>query len=268
MGLSPVERDLGKLPAHHDAVTRKLGKLPPKHDSRTLHLADYIDRTAIPKVPPLHKWSTKVTSWPIMLNDQIGDCAIAGPGHQIELWTTYAKPNTLAPSDSAILEAYSAVSGYDPRTGNNDNGCVLLDVMKYWRSTGIGGHQIMAFATIPINNPRLIATGIFMFGGICIGLALPVSAQEQINRGLPWTYTGSYTSQPGSWGGHCVEVVDYDPAVLTCVTWGKLQTMSWEFLTRYCDEIYVCLSNDWIFPTGNSPSGFNLAALQQDLQLL
>jgi hypothetical protein len=43
-------------------------------------------------------------------------------------------------------------------------------------------------------------------------------------------------------------------------------SMSWQFLSTYGDELYACLSaTDWAENTV-APSGFNLAALLQDLK--
>jgi hypothetical protein len=42
--------------------------------------------------------------------------------------------------------------------------------------------------------------------------------------------------------------------------------MSWQFYDAYADEVFAVLSNDWInAKLGVAPSGFNLAALNQDL---
>jgi hypothetical protein len=42
--------------------------------------------------------------------------------------------------------------------------------------------------------------------------------------------------------------------------------MSWQFYDAYADEAFAVLSGDWINKkVGTSPSGFNMAALQQDL---
>jgi hypothetical protein len=72
---------------------------------------------------------------------------------------------------------------------------------------------------------------------------------------------------PGSLGGHCVYVVGYDPRGLTCITWGKLQRMSWNFWWAYCDESYGLLSKDWI-AKGKAPSGFDATALIADMAAL
>jgi hypothetical protein len=52
------------------------------------------------------------------------------------------------------------------------------------------------------------------------------------------------------------------------VTWGALKPMSWQFSSTYMDEAFAVLStSDWL-TAGKSPTGFDLAALQQDLQAI
>ena len=101
----------------------KLGKLSPRHDPRTLHLANYLHPDVLPKIPVQKDWSGKVPSWPMMANNAIGDCTTAAAGHMIMEWTANAGTE-IVPSDTDIIAAYSAISGYDPQTGANDNGAV------------------------------------------------------------------------------------------------------------------------------------------------
>src|SRR6185295_7357061 len=108
----------------------KLGKLAPKHDSRTLQLANYLNTGKLPKIPTQKDWSGKISSWGMLANDRLGDCTCAAAGHFIEEWTANASTE-IVPSDTDIITAYSAVSGYDPQTGANDNGAVELDVLNY-----------------------------------------------------------------------------------------------------------------------------------------
>ena len=69
---------------------------------------------------------------------------------------------------------------------------------------------------------------------------------------------------PGSWGGHAVPVVAYDPRGLTVITWGKALRMTWGFWQAYCDEAYGILSPDFL-AKGKAPNGFDLATLKSDL---
>jgi hypothetical protein len=242
----------------------KLGKTAPKHDPRTLRLADYLHSTTLPVPPGVKEYASKVATWPMMMNDTIGDCTCAAAGHMIEQWTTYAS-QAFVPTDEQIVAAYSAVSGYDPATGDNDNGAALTDVLKLWRTKGIAGHKIMAYASLEPTNHSQVEDSLYLFGNVYIGLALPLSVQGQKVWSVPASGPEG-DAAPGSWGGHAVPVVAYDHRGLTVVTWGALQTMTWYFFETYCDEAYAVLSQDWIEKTNHlSPSQFDLNALRQDV---
>jgi len=256
----------------------KLGKRRPRIDPRTFRLTRYLPSLA-PPPPPLSMNWTHQASWPMMLNDSIGDCTCAASGHMIEEWTRLNCP-VFTPPDSAILKAYEDVSGYNPADPNSDNGAVMLDVLKYWRKTGIAGHKILAYAAISTRpRPPLTAAflkmqimdSVYLFGNCYLGIQLPLSAQDQINAGQPWSVNATVRTpghEPGSWGGHCVPIVDYDANGLTVVTWGALQRMTWYFLQVYGDEAYAVLSNDWLNTRQISPGKFNLAQLKADLAAL
>jgi hypothetical protein len=241
----------------------KLGKLPPKHDARTLQFANYIDGDKLPILPAKYDWSSKVKKWGMMKNDTLGDCTCAAAGHLIMEWT--ADNNVpVVPADAAIVKAYSAITGYDPKTGKNDNGAVETDVLNFWRKSGIAGHKIFAYAGLEPKNHNHVQEAVYLFGGCYIGLSLPLSAQTQKVWSVP---PGGITGQgaPGSWGGHAVPVVAYNATGITVVTWGALKKMTWGFWDAYCEESYAIISPDFI-KAGKTPIGFNLAALQADLK--
>lgn len=246
----------------------KLGKAPVRHDSRTFQLAKYLPATAIPTPPASEDFSKKVTQWPMMLNDNLGDCTCACVGHMIEQWTTYsaAKPTVLP--DNTIEKLYEAVGGYNPADPSTDRGAVILDVLNYWRKTGVSGDKIMAYASLEPHNHDQVKDSVLLFGNCYLGVQLPLSAQHQTVWSVP---PGGATGQgaPGSWGGHAIPVVSYDARGLTVVTWGALKRMTWQFLDAYCDEAYAVFSTDWINKvTKLTPDKFDLAALQQDLKII
>ena len=238
----------------------KLGKLPARFDSRTLRLESYIG--GLPPAPASVTWSSKVPSWPMYLNDSIGDCAIATPGHLIQSYSFNAgQPKT--PLDADVLAMYERF-GYVPGDPTTDNGCVLLDVMKSWRQDGLGGDKIGAFASINPRNLPHVSTGIWLFGGVATGFALPASAQDQD----VWDVVEGDDGAPGSWGGHAVPIVDYDDeGNFTCVTWGALKKLTRAFLAKYCDEMYAAIDEDFL-PGGAAPNGFASTVLQADLALV
>jgi hypothetical protein len=361
----------------------------------------------------------------MMENDQLGDCTCAGMGHAEMLWSANGGSIDI-PSDNDVITAYEAVGGYVPGNPNTDNGAVELTVLKYWKTTGIGGRKIMGYADV---NPSLtshIQQAIWLFGVGYIGVDMPLTAQNQV--GGIWDVVGdgqSGDSAPGSWGGHClspntrilthdlkwealenikegqsiigfdenvgdirrqyrktkvlankeltlpcydvdfsdgikiraaedhlwltrenvwtrtdqltentklakplvpwetdnsrdagylaaafdgvmysdwqtplkitfvgnhavralqttsktyiaegfaahncVDIVAYTPDELICVTWGKLQRMTYKWFNTYCDEFHVPLSQDWITAKGVAASGFALSTLQSDLALI
>jgi hypothetical protein len=245
--------------AHAEAVGQvvHLGKLEVKPDQRNLQLARYIDdQQAVPQVPDKLDWSQKVTSWPMYGNDTLGDCTCAAVGHMEETWSANAGQPEV-PNEQTVLDLYWA-------TGQQDSGRYCLDVLNYWQSTGFdNGEKILAFAQIDPKNQQHVEFACWAFGGIYIGVQLPNSAKTQRDE---WTVTAGPDAAPGSWGGHCVNLVDYTgQGGPTCVTWGRLMPMSWDFFDSYCDEAYAVISPDFIGPDNQTPSGFNLEQLKADL---
>jgi hypothetical protein len=255
-------------PTRIDPRKLKLGKQAARHDPRTLLLASYIT-PALPTPPASVDLTTKVgASWGMMDNDQIGDCTCAAAGHLLMEWTASAGKKMFTPSDKQIVAAYSAITGYNPTTGANDNGANEVDVLNYWRQTGIAAHKIGAYVALEPGNHTHIMDSVYIFEGCYIGLALPTSAQAQVQNHQPWSVPPGGTTgdgAPGSWGGHAVPVVAYDARGLTVVTWGALQVMTWTFWDAYCDEAYALLSNDYLTGKKVTPQGFNLQQLQADL---
>jgi hypothetical protein len=243
--------------------TVKLGKLPVRTDVRTLALARYVDGAQLPPPPPTLDLTAHVASWPMYLNDRIGDCTIAAAGHMIEAWTAAATGEPVEVTDEEVEVTFDRVKIVDPATG--EEGAVELDVLRDWRKRGVGGHRIAAFARVSLVDHELVRAAAWLFEGLYLGLELPLTAQSP---GI-WDWTGSVTgpARPGSWGGHAVDVVRYDAGTLTVVTWGRLQQMTWSFWDRYVDEAYCIISQDFL-DGGEAPNGFDVKALRADLALV
>jgi hypothetical protein len=245
--------------AHSAAVGRvvHLGKLEVKHDARNLQMARYLVKDELPPIPGTFVWSKNVATWPMYGNDKLGDCTCAAVGHMEESWSAAAE-HPEVPPDQAVLDLYWA-------TGTEDTGRYCLDVLNYWKNQGFGGEEILAFVQIDPRKREHVELACWMFGGAYIGLALPVSAQSQADK---WAVTTGPDSEPGSWGGHAVNLVDYTEDGPTCVTWGMLMPMTWEFFDTYCDEAYAIISPDFLETKDgkqSTPHGFDVDQLETDL---
>lgn len=256
-----------------DISQLKLGKKPPRRDPRTLSLSKYI--AAMPAPPAECDWLSGISSWGAMLNTQLGDCTIAAVGHAIQVWTGVTG-NVCTVSDAAILQAYERWAGYKPSDPGSDQGAVVIDILNRWRKEGFGDpgltHTLPAYTAVDPGNREHARQAMLLFGGIYLGVELPVTAQRQI--GSLWDVVGDPTSdpesQPGSWGGHAIFCPAYDQEGVVCITWGAPQKMTWAFCDAYVSEAYALLAGgtDWVLPGGDTILGFDLATLEQDLSAI
>jgi len=243
-----------------DHSQMKLGRKAIKTDTRTLALGDYLT-PSLPPPPPAKDWTGGILDWGVMLNDKLGDCTIAGVAHAIQVWSANLGKE-LTVDDNTVLSYYQNWDGYNPADPTTDRGGIELDVLNDWHKEGFSGHGLLAFATPKFSNLVEIRQSIALFGGVYIGVALPITAQTQD----VWDVAprGGANAKKGSWGGHCVFVPKYDEHGFTCITWGGLKTMTLAFWKKYCDEAYTLLGQDWLSEKG-APSGFDQAQLQADL---
>ncbi len=241
----------------------RLGKRAPRRDHRTLKLSRYVT-AALPPAPAAVDWTEKMT-FPAgqMLNDQLGDCTCAALGHLIQAWTANTGSQVTVP-DSAILKAYEQACGYDPNDPGTDQGGIEIDVLNYFRTTGVGGYKADAFVALQPENEEHIKISVDLFGGVYIGLELPKTIDQQDDWFVD--ITAGAAALPGSLGGHAVVVEAYDADWLTIVTWGQKKRMSWDFWRAYTSESYAVLSKLWTRRAGVSPVGFDYATLLADLK--
>ncbi len=241
----------------------RLGRLPPEHDSRTLRLAKYLGPELLSDPPARRDWMAAMTDVGTMGNDAIGDCTIATIGHFVQAWTAANGSQVVIP-DAEIIAAYSAITGYDPADPSSDQGAFMLDVLNYWRTAGIGGHKIHAFVGVDLSNRRHVELAIDMFGGVCGGFELPVSAQTQEVWAVP---DGGPVGAgaPGTWGGHELPLLNYGPLGLGCITWGAPKIATWSWVEAYGQDGFAVLSEDWATGGRRAPSGFDLEQLRADL---
>ena len=228
----------------------KLGKHPPVFDERTLQFGSYLQQ-GLPTPPPAASYGNKVPVWPMYDNDKWGDCTCAAAGHMIQNWTANAGGET-TPPDSAVDTFYEHFVGSPPPP---DAGCNMLQVLRYWRRTGLGGHKILAFTSLEPSNQTEAMDALYMLGSVYIGLALPNFVLKGDPLTVPWVVPAGGAvgdAAPNQQNGHCVPAVAYDARYLYIVTWGTLKQMSWQFYDTYADEAYAVLSSEFIESNGDT----------------
>lgn len=245
-----------------------LGKLNPKVHPKTLLFDKYLTgELPLPAEKIYREYKVPATAKQMFGNDTIGDCTFAGLANLGILFTCHTG-QVVIPTLDEVLEGYSAVSGYDPVTGANDNGCAMTDVLEYARTVGLGGRKILAWAQIDHTNQIHRDLGVDLFGATYLGVQLPASAQEQFvpNEECHWEVVSHSPVE----GGHCIihpgkgsEGGDY----VTWANWFVKASTAWE--QKYIDEEYVVITEDWIDQaTQKTLGGIDLNALYADIKLL
>jgi hypothetical protein len=248
---------------HPELGPLRLGRsrVSPRDDksrARTLRLNHSL--ITLPDPPTSLDLTGGRTDWGMMLNNTLGDCTCAAAGHEIQVWSGQTV------TDSDIELAYEGACGYKPGDPSTDNGGYVTQVMEYMRVTGIGGHKVVSHAEVNVTELR-VRQAMWLFGGIEVGVGLPVTAQAQV--GQLWDvvdYAQAPDGTPWSWGGHAIALVKYDTWSVWGVTWGQLQEMTWRWLMYYCDEAQAAISGEWSGDTGTGT--VDRLALAQDLTLI
>lgn len=229
----------------------KLGRNKSPADHRDLPLRAVL-QGHLPAPPPARSWDDCLADTPIPLfkNDLYGCCAFAAQGH---LHLTWARNHGLLGTitDDDVLAAYGSATGFTVADPTTDNGADMRSALKHWRSRGIGGHKIGAYASIDPSDHVAIKAAINLFGGVYVGAALPKNVLNQLH----WTYQPGLGSSVGSLGGHCVVACQYDRQFVVVKSWGRLIKVTWDWWDRYVDEVWTMIGIDWTDAKKPTPAG-------------
>ena len=160
-----------------DHSRMKLGRKAIKTDSRTLMLGDYLTpgaaaATAHGRLDQGHyRLGHDAERYPGRLHHR-------RRGHAIQVWTANIG-NIVTLPDATIENYYEKWDGYVPGEPSTDTGGIELDVLNDWQKQGFAGHALTAFADPKPANLTEIRQSIALFGGVYIGLSLPLTAQNQ-----------------------------------------------------------------------------------------
>jgi len=246
------------------SITYKRGRIRPERAA-----LDALPRFAaspavqsLPNPPASCNQATPASYSGTLGNTTAGDCTIAGVLRLMQSWSSRTAATPLQFTDAQALDVYSALEGYDPATGQPDNGMVETDVLDYWVKTGVYGNKLAGYSAIDPQEIEHVKQAIWIYGGVYLGLSLPEVAEQQTNAGQPWDLSW-YQSRV--LGGHCVVGLEYDETYIYVGTWGQRQPVTWRFFQRYFDAAYAPANGLWIGPEGKTPGGLTMDGLTADL---
>ena len=216
-----------------DRIVGKLGKLDPKRPSG-LHMLAFYQSNPLPPAPesvvvPI------VPNWGMLGNDKYGDCTFAGIVHARMANANVLEISEQFPDDTEVEQAYLNY------TNGKDVGAVEADLLNYWKNNEIFGKKISAFAPTDHADQDELRSVIASYGLVYVGVQMPGVAQQQFINNQPWALTHTPADNQIE-GGHCVVIVGYDKDYAQCITWGKVQQVTWEWLSSYMQESWAIIT--------------------------
>ena len=271
-------------------MTLKTGKLPATYDSRDLKYSDIRLGMALPNAPtPRGGYGSDFKYWGMAGNGPVdvydislpagwssarqgaGDCTIAGAAHEIMESQKNSGRAVSTFSAKTCLTAYEILTqqangqAYDPVTGTGDTGLNVRDVLNYRQKTGLKDdsgnvHKVGVYVSLEPGNLHQLWEALWLFETVGLGINFPGSAMDQFNAGHAWSVV------PGAQveGGHYIPLVGH-PSVdtWTVVTWGKRQTATPGFLTKYVEEAWAYITAErYSQVTGKTLEGWRDADLE------
>ncbi len=229
----------------------KLGKLEARIPVGIATLRHYVPE--LPAAPDAADYYSHVTDWGMCLNDRIGDCTLAGVDHLLKAWNREVNVNDPTPSDEQIGQIYFSL------TGGQDTGLVEYNVLETWRTKGLFGSKIAAYAPVDFSDETNLRDAVAFYGGSYLGVKLPLSAQQQFQAGEPWSVVAGSPIE----GGHCIVAVGYDANYVYIVSWGKVVPVTYAWLAAYLEEAWAIIPDEFV--KTNSGPIVDLATLRADL---
>jgi len=257
-------------------VPGKFGAKPRDFSIKAPVFEKYVtDVRALPVAPLRVDRMSKVTRWPMYLNDELGDCTDAGMLHGVSGMTAFSgRVAGGAMFTNSVAEVmYERTGGYVPGDPSTDNGATLQAVAQFMVSTGVTDtkgnlHKLAAYANVgdPTNLP-LLKRVLNTFGTVYCAFDIPESAQQQFADHKVWSVIDGSPIV----GGHCIPMqysalgAPNDNRAETFITWGAEQAATAEWVTKYITQAVVLVGNDWIDRNGTTIEGLNMSQLLADM---
>jgi len=247
----------------------KTGKLPAQPIATAIRFGDIFTNLPVPPLVFGHEALMGDQPWNMLGNDEFSNCVWAAAAHDMYLWSLIGgRPRIHITTLDTLLD-YGAVTGFRTDDPSTDKGTLMSAAVEYYRTVGIRDssgerHQISSYVALNPGDLDQLATAVYLFGAIDIGISISSAQSQQFEQGVPWHSTiNPFT------GGHCVPIVGRNSAGnFLCITWGRLHAITPEFIQKNMDEGYAYLSDNIIGLSGLSPENFNQAQLKKMLSQL
>lgn len=233
------------------------GKGPAEHPAMGT-LNNYV-KVNLPVPPASFDYASRVSDYPMALNDTYGDCTMAGVIHMLQLIYAEVGETFEYPGDEAVKEEYFKL------TGGADSGLVEHQVLQTWMKDGLFNNKISAYAPVNIKNRNEMAAAIYLFGSVYLGVEMPENAEQQFENHQPWHIVGH--PEPPS-GGHCVVATGCNRLGMDIITWGSTESMTWEWWDTYGSEAWVVIPEIFTEIDHGPVWNVDILALQEDIKNL
>lgn len=225
---------------------------------RTLRVPEHLPLLAmrVPTPPAGVDWSkSRTIQYPILGNDQEGDCYLCDALHCVQTWTANNGPEARFDT-SQVLALYHQLSG-------GDNGLADDQIFPAWKR-GLFGHKVLDDLAVDPRDDAAIRLGLYLFGGGSYTASLLDTWLYDVRDGVTWDANG----RPDPMAGHAMHLSGYTPATYQDETWGLRVNLTPAGLKASDPEVTVQFSLEWFNARGVAPNGFTfdqLAALWQQL---
>jgi len=218
-------------PSHNRHV--KLGRRRPVAPSPRMPLSRYL-RAALPTPPASCDFTAKARSVLAMvyLNDQLGDCVIAGGYHIVGVETGNATGTPYVATDAVLKADYHAIGGYVDGDPSTDNGCDEDTAINYWTSHGFAnGTKLLGSVSVDATNRQQVELAVWLSEELIVCMELPDAFVNPFpaGDGFVWDVAGA----PVPDNGHSVAIAGYNAQGVIVITWGMIGIITWAALAKY-----------------------------------
>lgn len=227
-----------------------LGKQEYKYDPRTVVMGALLAAEPLAQPPGHFDYDHDKKAFPLELwgNDENGDCVFVMEANGLVRVERRETRRTIPINTDVVLGKYRALTGSQAPGDEHDQGYVILDALKDWRTNGwtVGKHtyKIAAFGELQKSDPTELRRGIYLLGGIYTGFGLPAYVEDLVRSGQKtWDIQNGPEAEPYSWGGHAMFAKRYDENGIYFLTWGEEVYLTNHFIARYCDEAWAIVDD-------------------------